>query len=172
MNKLSPTSTPDTLWQIVVRKYDYRLHLTFPAYLVTGTGDRLCFQAQIGGVIDHRTRGHRWIIDRPFEVVFWRARWYNVYLNLREDHTFDHFYCNVSLPPSLSDHTITFIDLDLDVRIWPDGRLELLDEDEFIEHSARFAYSPDLQQAARQAVDGILALWQTRQPPFDHIPPG
>ena len=47
-----PTVSPDPrrpLWTIESRKYDQHLHYRLPAYLIEDDGDRLWFQAQMGG---------------------------------------------------------------------------------------------------------------------------
>lgn len=160
----------ETLWRINIVKYDRRLHITMPVYLARDEGDRLWFKGQMGGLIDHRTRGKLWAIEKPFDLVFWRDRWYNVFVNRHSDGTLNHFYCNVALPPTINDHTLTFVDLDLDVRIRPGQPPDILDEDEFIEHTALFAYPDEVQRGARQAVEDLLALWQARQSPFDIAP--
>jgi protein associated with RNAse G/E len=162
-----------TEWRIEARKWDQRLHYTVPATLVDDDGERLWFAAQAGTVIEHITRGRTWSSLRPFDMVFWRARWYNVYLNADPSGALDHYYCNVGLPPVIDGHTLSFVDLDLDLRIWPDGRREVLDEDEFAEHTALFGYPERTQQAARQALDDVLALWRAGVAPFNGVlPPG
>jgi hypothetical protein len=100
-------------------------------------------------------------------MIYWRDQWYNVYVNYALSGAVDHFYCNVGLPPVIADHTISFVDLDLDVQIWPDGRFEVLDADEFAAHSALFGYPDDVRRRASLAVLDILILWRSGAPPFD-----
>ncbi|MBN1680272.1 MAG: DUF402 domain-containing protein [Anaerolineae bacterium] len=159
----------NTMWRIEARKYDQRLHYTFPAVLVDDDGNLLQLKGEAGGIIDHRTRGRSWAFEAPFDMFAWRGRWYNIYVNRNADHTLSHFYCNVALPLVITGQTLVFVDLDLDLRIWPDGRIEVLDEDEFAEHTVLFGYPDDVQRTARQALDDILALWEQRCPPFDRV---
>jgi protein associated with RNAse G/E len=156
-----------SLWQIEAYKYDGQLHYRMPAYLRSDDGECLHFRAQLGGFLDHRTRGWRRITLRPSDMFFWRDRWYNVFRNYAADGRLRHYYCNIGLPPHIQDGVISFVDLDLDVEIQPDGRIEILDEDEFIAHAVHYAYPPDIQQTARQTVETVLALWQSRAAPFD-----
>jgi protein associated with RNAse G/E len=162
-----------TQWRIEVRKWDQRLHYAMFATLVEDDGERLWFAAQVGTVIEHFTYGSIWSTIAPFDLVLWRDRWYNVYINADVSGVLEHYYCNVALPPIIEGHTLSFVDIDLDVRFWLDGRHEVLDEDEFIAHTALFGYPDDVQRRARQTVQELLALWQARQPPFDGVlPPG
>ena len=159
-------------WQIEALKFDRRLHYSVPADLLDDDGARLWFRTQAGDQINHVTSGQQFTITHPADLIFWRDRWYNVYVNYTDDGELSHFYCNVGLPPEVSGHMLRFVDLDLDVRIYPDGRYDVLDEDEFTEHAALFGYPPDTQRAARQAVSDIIARWHARLSPFDGRRPG
>ena len=105
----------------------------------------------------------------PWDVRnhFWTDRWFNV---MRCDQPrgggLDHWYCNVTTLPTFDGETIRYVDLDLDVRVFPDGRTELLDEDEFLDNSQRMGYAPDVIEQARRAVDEILELARAGQFPF------
>jgi protein associated with RNAse G/E len=156
-----------TLWQIEARKYDGRLHYSLPAELIEDDGERLWFRSQRGGLLQHFTRGWTEPITRPSDMIFWRGRWYNIYSSNTPTGELTHYYCNAGLPPTLSDQTISFVDLDLDVRLMLDGQIEVLDEDEFIEHAALFGYPEAIQRGARQAIDDVIVLWRARQFPFD-----
>lgn len=161
----------DAHWHILARKYDGSEHYRLPARLVAATGDSLTFVTPIGGRILHQVRGQQ-TIQRESDLIFWRAEWYNVYLNHADDGSLDHAYCNITLPPVISDaeKTLVFVDLDLDVRVWPDGRYAILDMDEFRAHGEQYQYPPDVRRRAYEAVLDILIRWRARQYPFDRFP--
>jgi hypothetical protein len=141
-----------------------------PAYLLHDDGELMWFETRVGDELHHITRG--WIkpMERPADMIFWRERWYNVYLNYEADHaTLRNVYCNVGLPPIITAQTISYVDLDLDVRFFPDGTYEVLDEDEFIEHTARYNYPEHIQQESWKAVEDLLTLWRNRIPPLDRL---
>lgn len=156
-------------WTIEARKYDQRPHITLPATLVEDDGEQLRLRMPAGTIIEHHTRG--WIkpSERLNDFYFWRDCWYNIFVGYEADGSLRSFYCNVALPPVINGNTIVFVDLDIDVRIWPDGRYELLDLDEFRDHAVAFNYPPDLQRAAYDAMRDILIRWRTRKSPFDLI---
>lgn len=159
-----------SIWQIQARKYDNSLHYTMPAHLLHDDGEQLLFRVQPGEMIHHFTRG--WIkpVELPSEMFFWRGRWYNIYVNYTiEDAALRDIYCNVGLPPVIDGQTISYVDLDLDVQFWPDGRCEVLDEDEFIEHTVLYDYPQQVQSQAWKAVDDLLGLWRTHTPPMDRL---
>jgi len=158
---------PGPAWLLEARKYDQRLHYHIPAHLVSDDGTLLRFRTYPGGRLEHFTRGWARLMTSPSEMWFWRDRWYNVYVNYNGDGMLDHFYCNVGLPPVINGTTLSFVDLDLDVQIKPGGGFEVLDTDEFAEHSLYYSYPPDVRQNATLAVLDIIQLWRGRQAPFD-----
>ncbi len=157
---------PGPLWRIDAYKYDGRLHITLPAHFMDDDSSRLWLRTPVGGEMRHLTRGKSWSITRPSDMIFWRERWYNVYVNYDETGQFSNFYCNVGLPPEIKDGSVSFVDLDLDVQIWADGRMAVLDEDEFDAHKVEFSYPDDVQHAAQAAVEDVLALWCAGAEPF------
>jgi predicted RNA-binding protein associated with RNAse of E/G family len=69
--------------------------------------------------------------DRFVEMYF-DDRWYNVFeIFDRDDHTFKGWYCNLSRPAILDHDVISWVDLALDLWVWPDERQAVLDEDEY-----------------------------------------
>jgi protein associated with RNAse G/E len=59
--------------------------------------------------------------------------------------------------------TLRWIDLDLDVEVFEDGRVELVDEDEFEEHQRRFGYPAEVIEGARRSAE----LARSNRFPFD-----
>jgi protein associated with RNAse G/E len=102
-------------------------------------------------------RNHFWLDDR----------WYNV-MRFQDPKTNEFsWYCNVTTPATYDGETLRYVDLDLDLHVWPSGEIKVLDEDEFLENSARMSYPPDVIQQARSALDTLLDLAQRRSFPFD-----
>ena len=69
--------------------------------------------------------------DRFLEV-YYSDRWYNIFEI--HDHTNDHlkgWYCNITKPADIGVNSITYVDMALDLLVFPDGRQIVLDEDEF-----------------------------------------
>jgi uncharacterized protein len=157
------------VWQVLALKYDGRPHYTWPAELLEDDGEQLTFRSVVGGLLVHYTRGFEEPTRRPSDLIFWRDRWYNVFVNLNDDGSTRNFYCNVAMPLSIEGNTIKFVDLDLDVQIFPDGTYRVLDRDEYELHCIKYAYPDWLQQMAEQAVTEILALFEAREGPFGEL---
>jgi hypothetical protein len=69
--------------------------------------------------------------DRFVEKYFF-GRWYNIYeIHDRDDDRIKGWYCNVTEPAEMIEGQITYVDLALDLLVYPDGKMLVLDEDEF-----------------------------------------
>ncbi len=87
-------------------------------------------------------------------------RWYNVFQVYGRDGALKGWYCNVGMPPSLTDGELGYVDLALDVFVHPDGRYLVLDEDEFAELK-RTTLRPEDAARAEQGLSELLALVQS-----------
>jgi len=150
-------------------KYDGSPHWEFDAFYVLEEGP-LLIATNFAGQILHNKAGE-W--PTPFDVRnhFWQNRWYNV---MRCDKPrgagLEYYYCNVTTPTMCDGANVRYVDLDLDVRVHADGRIELLDEDEFLENSQRMGYPPEVIEQAKRAADELIELAMTRRFPFEDLP--
>lgn len=96
--------------------------------------------------------------DRFIEI-YYSDRWYNIdELHDREDGRLKGWYCNVCRPAVISDGRVAYVDLALDLLVYPDGRQLVLDEDEFA--------LLELDDRTRaQAWSALAELQQIFQPP-------
>jgi protein associated with RNAse G/E len=68
----------------------------------------------------------------PFVEIYYSDRWYNVFeVHDAEDGRIKCWYCNVTLPAEWLGGEIVYVDLALDLFVYPDGHQLVLDEDEF-----------------------------------------
>ncbi|HMO96705.1 MAG TPA: DUF402 domain-containing protein, partial [Tepidiformaceae bacterium] len=77
------------------------------------------------------------------------------------------WYCNVTTPPSFDGCQIGYVDLDLDVKVTPDGEVHLLDEDEFEDHQRLYGYSQDVIDHAGEAAHEVMTMARERAFPFN-----
>ena len=73
---------------------------------------------------------------------YYADRWYNIFeIHDREDDGLKGWYCNVTTPAQIGPKKITYVDLALDLLVYPSGDYLVLDEDEFndmdIDHPSR-----------------------------------
>ncbi|GIV62984.1 MAG: hypothetical protein KatS3mg045_0323 [Bellilinea sp.] len=100
--------------------------------------------------------------DRFVEAYF-THRWYNIFeIHHREGDALKGWYCNITRPARLLDGRVEYVDLALDLLVYPDGSTLLLDEDEF----AALPIAEDERRRARQALRSLRRWFATHQP-FD-----
>ncbi|MEA3439952.1 MAG: DUF402 domain-containing protein [Chloroflexota bacterium] len=89
--------------------------------------------------------------DRFIET-YYTDRWYNIFeVHAREDDQIRGWYCNIACPIQVKGNTLSYIDLALDLLIFPDGREIVLDEDEF----ERLDISPAMRSKALQSLQEL-----------------
>jgi len=63
---------------------------------------------------------------------YYEDRWYNIFeIHDRDDDHLKAWYCNVTTPAEFTPGKIAYVDLALDVLVYPDGKYRVLDRDEF-----------------------------------------
>lgn len=90
---------------------------------------------------------------------YYADRWYNIFqIHDREDDQLKAWYCNVTTPAQISREKITYVDLALDLLVYPNGKYLVLDEDEF--------RNLDIDQAcrdkARRALVDLIQIAKSR----------
>ena len=75
-------------------------------------------------------------------------------------------YVDIITPPTWNGATVTMVDIDLDVMRLPDGRVEVVDEDEFEQHRMEFEYPPRLVDNARATAARMAVALEARHEPF------
>jgi uncharacterized protein len=92
--------------------------------------------------------------DRFLERYFTK-RWYNIFeIHDRDDDRLKAWYCNVTTPAELKPGRVAYIDLALDLLVYPDGSYLVLDEDEF----DALDLDPQYRLKARQALTALIDL--------------
>ena len=96
--------------------------------------------------------------DRFVELYF-SDRWYNFFeVHDRDDDRIKCWYCNVCKPAVLADGVISYVDLALDLLVYPDGRMLVLDEDEF----AALKLDNATREKAREALGELQQVFKER----------
>ena len=155
--------------EIVVRslKYDGRVHRSWPATLVR----RLGALVVVEGVFTEEVRhAHLGLVEAGTRSVefFWTDRWYSVFRFEHPRGRLRNFYCNVNTPAVLESGVLSYVDLDIDVLVAPDFNCTVLDEDEFETHAEAYGYAEATRDAARRALQELLARVERREFPFNH----
>ena len=156
--------------QVTVRatNFDGAFHWGHPAKLVrredglvvTSTTSGLVVKTETGEYVSpYNTRAH-----------YWTDRWFNVIRLEEPGRGLFGYYCNIASPMTFDGGTVSYIDLQLDVRIRREHGilvLRLVDEDEFEEARDRYGYDDELIKRCYGAVEELRGLFKRGEFPFD-----
>ncbi|MCF6094396.1 DUF402 domain-containing protein [Microaerobacter geothermalis] len=115
-------------------------------------------------VIVTESDGREWVTREPAICTFSYENWFNTIAMIRNDGVY--YYCNIGSPAKWKNGVLFYIDYDLDIKVYPDGSIQLLDEDEFERHRAEMNYPDDIVKKVLHAVDQLMMLIQQRKGPF------
>jgi len=147
------------------RKYDGRVHRSWKGTSTNEHDGLISLIAEFSETHEHGELGtiHAGTISVEH---FWTDRWYNVFHFHEPDGTKKAAYANVAMPAVVAGNVIDYVDLDMDVIQWPDGRVEVLDKDDFERNTIAYGYSPEVIRAAESALIELLELARGGRFPF------
>lgn len=67
-----------------------------------------------------------------FVETYYQNHWYNIFaIYDRDTNRLKGWYCNLSYPAEVKGEELSYVDLALDLLVYPDGRQLILDQDEY-----------------------------------------
>ena len=94
-----------------------------------------------------------------FVETYYTDRWYNIFeIHSRQDDSVTGWYCNIGCPAEINSDCLSYVDLALDLIIYPDGRQLVVDEDEF----EALEITPETRQQALLALQELQELFNLR----------
>lgn len=148
------------------RKFDGKIHRSWKCNLVEQQDSLIVFVGEFEKEVRH---SHLGVIRRgttSYEY-YWLDRWFNVFRFHEPEGDLRNFYCNLNMPPKFQDGILDYVDLDIDILVWQNFEVEILDLDEFEENAEKFGYSDDLKVKVHATLDELLAMIRLLQFPFD-----
>ncbi|RMF28191.1 MAG: DUF402 domain-containing protein [Chloroflexi bacterium] len=103
--------------------------------------------------------------DDQFTEYFFTDRWYNIFEIRAADGRLKGWYCNLSRPATITDGEVSAVDLYLDLFVYPDGKMLVLDEEE-LEASGLREADPEAWRAVQEALAELQAMVRAGHPPF------
>jgi len=144
-------------------KHDGSLHRCWERnFLLEETPDFYITASTKTRVIEHD--GRRWFSKEPAVAFFSKNGWYNAIAMIKDGGTI--FYVNLASPTISSGGMLRYIDYDVDFKLFPDGQILTLDENEHERHKQRYHYEDDLLQVLEITSAKIINMLKTRQFPF------
>lgn len=147
-------------------KFDGTVKRSWPAVLIGETDERISVRGEFEQTVCHPDLGTIVAGTVSFEY-FWFDRWYSVFEFFDPNGRFRNAYFNINCPPEFDGKILTYVDLDVDVVVWPGGEHKVLDEAEFAAHSITYRYPDEVIGSARNALRLVLAIADTQT--FPHF---
>jgi uncharacterized protein len=158
-------STSDSVVRFEFTKYDGRSHWHFPAQRLGADEYGVWFGARRGVLLQRGTEPPiSWACDFVV-LVPQRGDWVACFNGAGRYP----LYIDVTGPVTTQDGVVQAADLDLDVVRLSDGKVQLLDEDEFAEHQLSYGYPGLLTQQAQATAEWLLAAVRQRREPFGTV---
>lgn len=138
-------------------RFDRTVKRSWNCDLVEHVGDRIVLLGEFQVDVEHRDLGliHTGTRSREY---FWLDRWYNVFLFFEPDGNFRNIYCNINVPPTYDSRVLEYVDLDIDIVVWPDRSYEILDQGEFEQNAIQYSYSDEIKARVNSAVEDLSAM--------------
>lgn len=146
------------------RKYDGSLRRSWKCELLGRDDSLLTLVGEFDSHVEHADLGHIAKGTISYEY-FWFDRWYNVFRFHEPSGNLRNFYCNISMPPIFADDVVDYVDLDIDILVWPDFSYVILDREEYRVNAKAFRYSAELSANVEVALNELLDVIDTRQLP-------
>lgn len=120
-------------------------------------------------VINNRTLvteadGRIWHTREPAICYFPKNKWYNVICMIRK--TGVYYYCNIASPTLYDGEALKYIDYDLDLKVFPDQKYRILDQEEYKDHARIMNYSDELDKILNEQLQVLIDLSIARRGPF------
>jgi uncharacterized protein len=145
--------------QITVRsrKYDQSIRRTWTCALTERRDEIIILVGEFDRDIEHPGLGAISKGTISYEY-FWLDRWYNIFRFHEPDGTFRNYYCNVAMPPTFANGVLDYVDLDIDILVWPGNKYQVVDRDDFERNTLKYGYPQEVLQRAEESVNEMIAL--------------
>lgn len=141
------------------RRIDGSLRRSWAAELVDRTDLVLELAGTFRESVDHPDLGEIAAGTISKEVFFY-DRWFNYFEFLEPDGRFRNYYFNICLPPTISEASVDYVDLDIDLIVWPDRSVSILDVEEFETDRDRFKYPPEISDGVFETLEFLKHNWE------------
>ena len=148
------------------RKYDLKIRRTWQCELIEHSDQMIMLVGKFDRDVEHPVLGSISKGTISYEY-FWLDRWYNIFRFHEPDGSFRNYYCNVAMPPTFENSVLDYVDLDIDILVWPDFSFDVVDHDDFEVNALKYGYTDEIKKKAEQGVSEVLPLIDQREFPFD-----
>lgn len=149
--------------RVVYRKYDGSLHWHMTLRRL-GADEHGVWLGAPAGSTSRRGSEPPVTLAMPYVLLVPAGQWWSALFNGEPART--EVYCDITTVADWDGDQVTMVDLDLDTLRSRDGRVKIVDQDEFAEHQVKYGYPPDVIAAAEEAAHRLHTLLGDGTEPF------
>ena len=139
------------------RKYDLKIRRTWQCEMVEQNDEMIVLVGKFDRDVEHPGLGSIRRGTTSYEY-FWFDRWYNIFRFHEPDGSLRNYYCNVAMPPAFENGVLDYVDLDIDILVWPESSYEVIDRDDFEQNALKYDYPDDVRKRSEESVSELIAL--------------
>lgn len=145
-------------------KHDGRMHRIWDSpYCVYEDSSYIVLCSNNIKVIEHDFRV--WYTKEPAVMLFFKNRWMNIVAMFKKNGLT--YYVNLASPYIVDNSIIKYIDYDLDIKLFPNNKIRLIDVKEYALNKKIYDYSEDINTILKFNVEEINSLMKKREFPFN-----
>ena len=146
-------------------KHDGRMHRIWDSvYVVKETSDFIVVASTKTKVVEHDFR--IWYTKEPAIMIFFKERWFNIIAMFKKIGIT--YYVNLASPYIIDKGKIKYIDYDLDLKLYPNNDIRVIDVKEYGYHRKKYNYSEDIDMILRYNLKKIPTLMKSGKFPFSN----
>ena len=127
-------------------KHDGRMHRIWDSvFVVEESENYIVVASNRTKVIEHDFR--IWHTKEPAIMIFFKDKWFNVIAMFKEIGIT--YYVNLASPYVIDKGVIKYIDYDLDMKLFPNNQVKIIDVREYAYHRKKYGYSDDIDTILR-----------------------
>lgn len=145
-------------------KHNEELHREWShSYILEDNDDYFVAASIRASVVE--SDGRKWHTKEPAIFILPKDKWFNVIAMLKEDGV--GYYVNIASPTIYDKGFLKYIDYDLDIKLYGDGTVRLLDVSEYRKHAEEQSYPDDIKDILEKSVNHIYELIKEKKFPFE-----
>ena len=145
-------------------KHDGRMHRIWDnVFVIDETDEYIVVASKKTKVVEHDFR--IWYTKEPAIMIFFKNHWWNVIAMLKKVGIT--YYVNLASPFVIDCQRVKYIDYDLDIKLYPNNDIRLIDVKEYSYHKKKYNYSDDIDKILRFNINQVKDYMTKKVFPFN-----
>ncbi|MEX0895670.1 MAG: DUF402 domain-containing protein [Patescibacteria group bacterium] len=151
--------------KIISYDHNHKEFKTWEASILAKNNDFIITKNIVPFKITYSTKKEKEFSIQTF-ITHFHNEWFNIITVYDLDGVFQHWYVNITTPITFSENTISYDDLLLDLRVYPNYTWDVLDQDEYDEH--RYEIDDEVNLQISKTMEKLAKLISDKSTYFDN----